>query len=383
MFITARAFLVFEITGSAAALGGIYFASYSPQLLLSLFGGMLADRYDRRRLVLGSTATQALGALAIGALAAMGSASFANLALLSFLMGVGDVLAAPAQQALLPSLVPREQLHSAVALGTATSSMTRVAGPLAAGVLIPVIGAAWVCWINAASFLGVIVVWWVIRLPRQPEVAEAGHLEAIAAGLRFARTTPVIAVPVVAIAFLSTVGLVYQPLAVAYATDVLAGGDGELGATRFGALQAALGLGAAVGILGLAGLGHRHPRATFVSTALGFSAALVGLGLTTSYPLALASAFAIGALHFANATIALNLVQHAAPEALRGRLVSIQHLAWIGSVPLAGLVGGGIAESVGTQSTFVICGSLCVAFSLALARLSRPLAEPIRGHTPA
>ncbi len=181
------------------------------------------------------------------------------------------------------------------------------------------------------------------------------------------------AVPIGVNAFLMLVGLVYQPFAVVYATKVLAGGSTSTGQDYFSWIQAALGAGAATGVLMSAGIGRRNPASTFTTTALAFSLALVFLGRMEHFAGAMAVLVMIGAFHYANMALAINLVQHEVPEALRGRVMSILSMGTVGVVPLTSIVGGPIVARFGPTTVFTSAGVLCFAFSLMMFRWKRHL----------
>jgi MFS family permease len=284
--------------------------------------------------------------------------------LLSFAIGTFAMLNIPAGQALLPNVVPREALTSAISLGTATSSFARVLGPLFAAGVVGAFGLEWVFWLNALSFLAVITAWLMTPVPRQPPIEDERNLDAARRAWRYVRTTPAVAVPIGATSFLMVVGVVYQPLAVVFATEVLAHGAAGLGREYFGWLQAVGGFGAAMGILGLAGIGRRHPSPTFAATAVAYSVSLAVLGLTRSVIPALVVMALVSTFHFANLALSINLVQHEVPEQMRGRVMSIQMTGLIGTVPITALLGALIADAVGVTTTLTGAGLICLAFSL-------------------
>jgi MFS family permease len=370
MQIFGRAYLAFQLTGRAETVGLVYFATFLPQLLLSLWGGVLADRLDRKRILVLAQVLQAVGATVMGVLAVTDTATVANVTLISLVLGTGFTLQIPAMQALTPALVPRNDLSSAISLATATNSVTRVAGPLLAAAIIPLAGVEWVFWANAASFFVLIAAWALTSIPPQPR-AEEGGVAALREGVRFVRRTPSVALPIGATAFLASVGIVYQPLSIVYATDVLAGGDADLGVRYNGWLQAAIGIGAAVGILALAEVGRRRPASTFIVTAVVFSIALAALGFIDVVASAVVVLIVLGAAQFANMTLSISMVQHESPEVMRGRVMSIQMLALVGLVPIASLAGGWIADQVGLERLFVGAGLACLVFSLLLVRWRR------------
>jgi len=365
---TGRAYLVYDITGSTAALGTVFFFTYVPQLLFSLFGGVLADRYDRRRLLLGVQSGLLLSALLMGALAHSGAATLGNVAALSFVTGVLLAAQMPVSNALVPALVPRADLAAAVSMNAAASSAARIVGPLLVGVVVPLWGVAWLFWLNALSMPLLLWTWWRTPVTVRPTSDAPAPLAAVAAGVRYVRDTPPLAVCIAVVAVLSGVGLVYQPLTVVYATEVLAAGDDDRGATLFGVLQAALGAGSVLGVLGLANVARARPGGVLLGTSVGFSVALAGFASTSSTAVAVVAAVGVGAFQFANAALTLTVLQHETPEELRGRVLGLHNLAWVGLFPVSSVVGGQVADAVGVQATITGAAVVCLAFSGLVAR---------------
>ena len=378
MQILGRGYLVYRLTGSPADLGLVYFASYIPQLVVTPFGGVFADRHDRRRTLLYGQLAQTLLAALLGALAATGRETVLTIALISLAAGTVQTLTMPASMSLTPSLVPREALPSAISLGMTSNNATRFVGPLVAGLLIKGPGVEWVFYVNSVTFLAVLGVWLVTHVAARVVPVQASTWASLAEGWRYVRATPSLRVPITLVAVLSGIGLAYQLLAVAYTTDVLAGGDAELGGRYYGDLQAAVGLGGILGITALGRLSRRRPAALLNATAVGFSLSITALGRVRSAPLALALCVVVGALHFANSNLVLTLVQHGAPEALRGRVMSILLVAWIGLFPVTSLVIGWIAARVGVPATISGSGVICLVASLAAVR-ARHVVRPLTG----
>ena len=370
--ITGRAFLVYQVTGSKKALGVIYFVSYIPNLLLAPFAGVIADRFDRRRQLVLTQALLAAGAVAMGVLAHTGTATLLNVGGISLAMGIVQVAAGPVSQAVMPSLVPTEDLSSAITLSSASQSATRVFGPLLAGLLIPAVGVAWAFYGSGIAASLLVVVWARTPLPPVEAASGEGPLAAIRSGLRFARRTPRIRHPLVIVTFMSAVGLVYQPLTVALATDVLADGDSSRGAGYYGILQAGVGVGSVIGILAFSGMGGRRPGRALLASSAGFGVVLALLGLSSSTVTVVAAMVGIGAFHFASATLALDVLQHSTTEAFRGRIMSLYSMAWVGLFPFTSIIGGFLADSVGLRATLSGAGVLCTLFALSYVRWCAP-----------
>lgn len=364
MQVYGRGILAYALTGNAGSVGLVVFFTYLPQLLFNFYPGVFADRFDRRRLFLVTQVAQATGAAILAVLVATDRATMFWICTIAFVMGFALVIAIPAEQALAPQVVPRGALSSAISLSAATNSLCRVFGPLLAAGVFALGGLGWVFAVNALSFSGVILVWLFTRVPPNPEMEEATNTAALVEGVRYVRRTARVWIPIAIAGFLGSVGVVYQPMSPVYAHEVLAPHSTSLGDAYNGWIQAAIGTGAAVGILGLAGVGRRRPGATLVVSAVLFSIALIALGFVTAPVVALPLLAVLGGLQFANMALAINLVQHEVPEVLRGRVMAVQMMTLIGFVPVAALVGGLLADRVGIGTVFAGAGVICLVFSL-------------------
>ncbi|HEY6531373.1 MAG TPA: MFS transporter [Acidimicrobiales bacterium] len=365
--ITARAVLIYDLTGSTAALGFVYFLSYLPQLVLSTPAGVLADRLDRRHLLIVGHAVMGSLSLAMGFLAATGSANVWNVGAVSVLVGVVQTITMPTMQAVVPSLVPSERLSSAVSLNAATVAATRVIGPMIAGVLIPFVGVSWLFFGNAICYLPVILVWVITALPAQVPLARTRMVEAVVEAVGYVRRTGTLKVALLVTFVIVGLGSIYQPLAVAFCTGVLADGDHDLGATYYGMFQSALGIGSFIGIMGVTDLASRRTARAVTVSALGFAVSLGLLALTDVPTLAIVIAGAVGLFQFCTNALCLTVLQHHAPEGMEGRILSLYTLAFVGTMPILGLVGGQIAEAIGTAQTFFAVAVGALLFTVALA----------------
>jgi len=366
--ITARAVLIYDITGSTAALGFVYFLSYLPQLVLSTPAGVLADRLDRRKLLIVGQAMMGLCALLMGVLAATGTANLWNVGAVSLVFGVLGTVVLPTMQAVVPSLVPSERINSAVSLNAATVAATRVLGPLIAGVLIPIVGIKWLFFGNAISFIPVVGVWVLTKLPDRISIERSGMVQEVLEGIRFVRRTSTLRVALLVTFVIVGLGSIYQPLAVAFCTGVLAGGDNDLGATYYGMFQAALGVGSFIGIMGVTDLASRRTARAITVSAVCFGVALGLLGLTGMPVIAIGVAGLVGLFQFCTNALCLTVLQHHAPKHMQGRILSLYTLAFVGTMPILGLVGGQVAQIIGTDRTILAVAVGALLFTIPLAR---------------
>ncbi|MGB2757449.1 MAG: MFS transporter [Acidimicrobiia bacterium] len=351
--------------GDPRAVGMVVFATYLPQVFGSMYGGALADRFDRRRLVMMTTAVQCVAAGAIGIGATTGHVTVAFLAVMSLLLGTAFTLFLPASQALLPSLVRKELIPSAVELGIFSNSLTRVVGPLIAGTLAATFGLEFVFYANAVSFLAVIGVWLTTRVEAHVPPTVRGK---VVDAFRHIRSRPVLWVPMAISAVLSSVGVLYQPLSIVFASEVLMPGSQSRAETANSWLQAAIGIGAAIGISVLARWGRPRPRQTLLATGIAGSILLIAASFTAVTWLSALAFGAVGAALFANMTLAIALVQRHAPNEMRGRIMGIHMMGILGLIPVTAMAGSSLARAFGIQKVIAGTGFICFAFLLLATR---------------
>ena len=351
----AQAWLVLQLTGSPFKLGLISTLQFSPVLLFAVVTGAVADRLPKRRLLVITQTTLACQALLLGALVATGLVEYWHVAVLGLLLGFANVFDQPARQSYVMDLVGKDDVASAVALNSAAFNAARIVGPAVAGVLIGRVGVGPVFFINSVGFVGVILT--LLRLEARGLPARerrATILEEIVEGLRYARRTPRL---LLALGLVLSVSLfvfnftVYVPL---LARTVLG-----LGAEGFGFLMASLGVGAVAGALTVGGFGSREPELgrMFLSAAVAF-AALLGLGLTrhvwTAAPLLFVTGY-FGIMLMATCNTSMQL---RAPDALRGRVMSLYTWVTGGVFPIGAFLVGSISQAWGVSAAFLWNGTL-------------------------
>ena len=349
----ALAWLVIELSGSALAIGALAFCRFMPFLVFGLVAGVVVDRFDSRRLLV---LTQGTAMLVSAALAVVTLAGVATLPVVYALAAIGGmilVVDAPARQTLTYQMVGPAELQNAVALNSGLSYGSRVLGPAIAGLLIAVVGTGLCFVINAISFLAVLA---SLRLLRPEELTavvrqETRVVAGIREGIAWAMHAPIARTVLTVITIVSTFGFNFHVLVPLLASQTL-----EVGAETFGILSAAFGLGALAGALVTASLREASTRA-FVGGGIGFSLVMLALALADSVAVGLVLLFALGVSFSLLSASANALVQLAAPDHLRGRVISLYMFAFAGLAPIGGLVAGWLSELGGTPLAFGVAGA--------------------------
>lgn len=358
----ALAWLIHTELGNPVYLGLRAFAADAPLLAFMLVGGAVADRVDRRRILLASQVLQMLFALALAALYAAGRLAAAPILIIAFLTGLAQSQSAPTYQAVLTSLVPRQSIPNAVALNSLQFNLSRTIGPAIAGILLASGGAGACFAVNAVSFLAVIVSLLRIELPA-PALKPAGSLrESLVAGLRFARRDPTISV-LMAMAGLGS--FLAFPL-VTYLPVVADSALGS-GAAGYSLLLSSFGAGAILGAIATAQRGDRPGRGrlllwSFVCHGL----AAIGALQSRAQLASMALLFVAGASLVAAFSTLNSLVQEQAPSELRGRVVSIYGLAFRGGMPVGSLVAGFLVSAFGAVAVLSAFAALLTLVAAAV-----------------
>jgi len=358
--------LVTSQTGQAGWAGIVAAAAFIPNALLGPLGGALADRLPRRRMLLATTSVQTALASTLAALAAVGSARPWNVTLIVFGSGCATAIGLPALQALLPDLVPREDLTGAVALSSAQWNLGRVVGPALAGVVIGVGGYALAFAINASSFLAVILAVAPLRLPAPTPTPGESIRTAIRSGARFAWHETGIRAAIVYLGLNSLLAAPFIALVPAVAIRVF-----HEAASGTAALVTAQGVGAVVMALALSGLAHRFgQRATVLGCIVTLPLALVAYASAPTLGLAAAAIFVVGALYLGCLSSFTTIAQLRAPAALRGRVLSVLFVLLGLLYPIGSITQGAIADTIGLRATTAGAAALLFA-AFVLLRVAR------------
>jgi MFS family permease len=371
----AAAIVVYRLTRSTVLVGAVSILQFSASLFLSPWAGALSDRFDRRRLLLGG---QVLSAVAAGALAVWtGLVGIERLPgpwpifVTAALLGIGFAISVPTMQALVPALVEPADLDQAVALNSVTFNLARAIGPALGALVIATWGPAWAFAINAASYSLLIVALLVIR-PRTARRRGSGGDGSVREGLRYVRGEPALVMLLVGVAALGFGTDPVNTLTPAMA-DLLGGGDALVGW-----LVSAFGAGAATMAFGVGALRRRVAQGPMGVAGLGILAAgLAGFAVSPSAAAAIAS-LALSGIGFLLAVTALTTeLQQRVDDDLRGRVMALWGVAFLGSRPAAALLDGAVADLFGPRTAAALAAGITAAVAVWVARARRKVpAEP-------
>lgn len=351
----ALGWLVYSLTGSTAALGGVGLARAIPTILLSIFGGTLADQVDRRRVLLVSQSFLAGLSALLALIISLGKANVPILYAFAALTAAAAAFDSPTRQALIPSLVPRERLPNALTLNVLAWETAAVLGPATGGVIIKVFGVSMAYWINAASFLAVLSAIVAMRTRAPVPAGPRRGWSAVVEGLEFVRGRAILwqlmLVDFLAVLFVSSMGLLP-----AFARDVLA-----VGSEGLGLLYSAPAAGAVAGSLIFALLpSPRRPGRVVALAVAAYGISLALFGMARSFPMALGLLALAGGLDAVSMAMRHTVRQLATPDSLRGRVGALASVFSAGGPRLGEFQAGMVASVVGARYAMVLGGSACL-----------------------
>jgi MFS family permease len=368
----AQSWLIYRLTGSAVLLGAVGFTSQFPVFLLAPIGGIVADRVPRRTILI---VTQTVAMLLAGALAAVTLAEGVRVWLIFVLgaaLGVVNAFDIPARQAFVVEMVERPDVMNAIALNSAMFNGARIVGPAIAGVLVASIGEGWCFFANALSYLAVIAGLLRMRIPPgsvAPVVTSA--LEHVFEGFRFVARTAPIRVLLLLLGLVSLVAMPYTVLMPIFADQIL-----HSGARGLGILMGASGVGALIGALALAARRELRGLGRWVALAMGgFGLSLIGFAFSRSFWLSTALLVPVGGCMMIQMSASNTLIQAMVPDALRGRVMSIYSMMFMGLAPVGALLAGTLASHMGAPSMVIAGGALAIMGAIGFA-LRLPALRP-------
>lgn len=363
----AQGWLVLELTDSAFMLGLVGFAGTLPLLVLLLVGGVYADRFDRRRVLLWAMGSLMVFAAALALLTWTGVVRIGHILGLALLSGGALALAAPAFQAFVHDLVGRDDLQNAIALNSAQFNLSRVLGPSAAGLAIGAIGLAGCFALNATSYVAAIGALLLIRTASRPAPNPAPVWEALVEGIGYVRRHPRIRGVLVLVALVSVLAMPYATLLPIIARDTLG-----LDAAGLGYLYAVGGTGAVAGALTLAFRRAFRRRGLYL-LAMGIATGVSTLGLGLARDPVVAGATLVAISFAATSAVALSntLLQELVEDRMRGRVLSMFGLAFMGTFPIGNLLSGVLAELTSASTTMAVTGAALALGAVGIA-VTRP-----------
>jgi predicted MFS family arabinose efflux permease len=350
----AQNWLVLTLTGSAFFLGLDSFLGELPILLFTLIGGVIADRHDRRHILIGSQYVQMGAAFTLAALVYWDAVEIWHILALSFVTGLAQAFGGPAHQSLLPSLVSKNDLPNAIALNSIQFNLARVIGPLVAGITLAAWGSAACFGLNGASFFVVIVALMSLHVKHVPPVERHRLAEELRTGLRYVRHERAL-VALTVLAFLTTfLGLPLLTFLPLFAQRVFDEGVGG-----YSVMMAFFGAGAVVGGLVVAWLGRfRHMGLTMLVVQVVFGALVIVFARSHVLWVSHALLFFSSAALIVVFSLAMSLVQLIAPNEIRGRVMSIYMVAFRGGMPLGSLASGYAASVSSAPAVLMVNGVL-------------------------
>jgi MFS family permease len=357
---TAQGYLVFQLTHSPIYLGYVGFAAGVPSWLFMLYGGVIADRIPRRRLLLMTQISMLLLAFVLAGLTFSNLVQPWHIILMALALGVANAFDAPARQSFVFEMVDREDLANAIALNSSMFNLATVVGPAIGGIVYALVGPAWCFTLNGVSFMGVIVALSLMRLkPFVAPTRTTAALDDLEEGLRYIWANSAIRTLIGVAAIVSLFGLAYMTLIPAWAVTVLGGDE-----TTNGWLQSARGLGAMGGALMIASLGRITYKGKLLTVGIFvFPAMLLFFAVARWLPFSLLALVGVGWGFMVLFNMANTLIQTLVSDELRGRVVSVYTLSFFGLMPLGALLAGSVAEFVGEPLTITLSALISLGFA--------------------
>ena len=367
----AQSWLVFEISKSPFYLGLDAFLGSIPILLFSLWGGVVADRMDRRRLLLTSQWIQLSSAFLLAFLIHLQVVQLWHILSLSFITGTAQSFGGPAYNALVPSLVEPEDLPNAIALQSIQFNLARVIGPVLGGIAFTKLGYAWCFSLNGLSFVAVIISLWLLRVNYNPGKSAVSMLESMKQGFGFIRNQGAM-VALIVLAFCMTgLGIPLLTFLPVIAKDVF-----NSGPSTFTTLLSVSGAGAVAGALGVASFGNIGNKGRVALTMLTFlGLAMAGFAMSKSLLLSYVLLFVAGMALIAVFAMIQSLVQLITGNEMRGRVMSVYNVAFRGGMPIGNLVTGWLVPRFTAPVVLAVNGILLFGLGMYFLLVQRRVAE--------
>lgn len=358
---TAQLWLVYKLTGSAALLGVFGFASQVPMLFLSSLGGYVGDRYNRHRGVIATQTASMILAFVLAGLTLAHVIREWEVIVIAFLLGIVNAFDVPIRQAFFVQMVGKEDLPNAIALNSSIFNGARVVGPAIAGFTIAWVGEGWCFFLNALSFVAVIVALVLMRIERtEIRPSEKSPLKSFIQGFHFAMSDIPMRSALLLLSVLSLFGLQYSVFMPIYANDILKGG-----ARILGLLMSSAGVGAVLGALHFAARTHYKGLARWIAaTSTTCAVGLIIFSQARVFWLCVVVLFVVGFAATSQMAATNTLIQNRVPDELRSRVMAVYATMFMGVQPIGALLAGGVAKRIGAPNTLTIFGSMVLLGSL-------------------
>lgn len=362
----AQGWLVYELTNSAFALGIVGFATRLPVIFLSLFAGVLADRINKRNILIVSQTVAMFQALLLAWLTLSGRVQYWHVVILGTLLGATQSFDAPTRHSFFKDMVGEKDLMSAIALNSSAFNTARLVGPAIAGILIYTLGIGACFLINAISFIAVIAAYVAMRLETTTNRTGKSSWEDLTEGLRYVKGHPIVQTAVTLIALASILTFSYATLLPVFANRVL-GGEAEV----YASMMTAVGAGAMISALVLASLGNVSRKGLLASSGvLAFPLSLLMLSFARTSTAAYVLCFVTGCATILLTATMNSLVQTAIEDRYRGRVMSLYVLVFLGPLPFGNLIAGKLADTIGVIATLRLGTSISLAIAILILSLS-------------
>ena len=372
--VVAQGWLVLELTNSAFLLGLVSALSTLPTLLFSLHGGVIVDKFPKKKILIFTQTSSMLLAFALGILTVLKIVNIWEILLLSFLLGIVTAVDAPARQAFVPEMVGKEKLSSAIALNSGIFNAARVIGPAIAGFLIVVVGTGGAFILNGISYVAVIIALFMMTVPSIVGKNKLNPTAAIKEGLSYSFGHPIIRSLLLLIAVVSVFGWSYSTILPYISQDIY-----HMGAAGLGYLYAAAGLGALAGTILVSAVSKKISTTTYIFAGnFLFAISIFLFSLNLNFILSLLFLFIAGFGLLIQVTTLNTTIQNMVPHEIRGRVMSIYVLMFIGTSPLGSFEIGYLSDKFGTSFAIQIGAVIVFAFGIILFLRRNKIAERYR-----
>ena len=378
MQMVAQSWLIYRMTRSVALLGVVGFAGQIPVFILAPLGGVIADRMNRHRVLIATQSAMMTLALVLAALTLGGHVRVWQILALATLLGVTNAFDIPARQAFLAETVNRGDIVNAIALNSSMLNGARVVGPAVAGLVVAAVGEGWCFLLNGISYVAVIGALLMMRIDAPPPGrVHASAWDSVVEGFAYSWHTKPVRALLLLLGLVSLMGMPYSVLMPMIADRILGGG-----ANAYGLLMSASGLGALAGAATLTLRRHIRGLGRWVAvSSIGFGVSLIAFSFSRSLWLSALLLVPAGFFVMLEMAASNTLIQSMIPDRLRGRVMAVYSMMFMGMAPVGALIAGALAAPLGATETVAIGGAVCIAgglvFGAGLPRLRGPARELI------